>query len=527
MLLDCIKSQNQCINTLVFPGALWHPSYTEETFQRIVDLQLIFIPFEEGSSSPCLAFSAPSSIPALLYVNQSKAANKFCINFHGNGCDVGQISVCAAREGRAFNAHYLLVEYPRYGIADGHPNEAVFNAVAKAVYGFVERELKVDHSQVVIIGRSIGTGPSCYLASHLQSIDKPVAAVLLQSPFCSIREVVYELLGCAAFFMLDRWQNWRSLVGVGDADAAGTSSDKAAVIRSPVLFIHADRDHVIDCNHSLLMHQCRLKCGLLSELFVQKSDALFIKGHNYFDYDKDVVAPSKDFLFRHVDQRRTPSGSGSNCLVHIDSIDSPLAIALKPVFRVPPSYVGVLYTEAVRNRSAASKVSVFKSAKCTADIYAGWLCCPLVFCTECSCACSYHACLQGIDVVQQHQQKASPHFDYSAMKPFDPNRNTLWRSLSNFDKFSKHVNEAEAAHCSHLRKQLQHTSSAPPPPQQLQQAYNRSVLSPRPFVSISSEASTVKNPLLQPALGTAASSSSLKGGPHLLDEEHDIMYIPG
>ena len=523
MLLDCIKSQNQCINTLVFPGALWHPSYTEETFHRIVDLQLIFIPFEGAAATPCLAFSAPSSIPALLYVNKSKAANKFCINFHGNGCDVGQISVCAAREGRAFNAHYLLVEYPRYGIADGHPNEAIFNAVAKAVYGFVEQELKVDHSQIVIIGRSIGTGPSCYLASHLQSIDKPVAAVLLQSPFCSIREVVYELLGCAAYFMLDRWENWRSLVGDAETDKA--------VIRSPVLFIHADRDHVIDCNHSVLMHQSRLKCGLLSELFVQKSDALFIKGHNYFDYDKDVLAPSTDFLFRHFDQRRNPSGS-SGSLVHSDSTE-PLSIALKPVFRMAPSYVSVLYTEAVRMTNAATKVSVFKSAKCTSDIYAGWCCCPLIFCTECSCACSYHAAaacyLESSNALGLKKKKAlSPSFDYSAMRPFDPNRNTLWRSISNFDKFSKHVNEVEAAHCSHLRRQQQHNTSAPQPQQQ--QTYNRSVLSPRPFVSISSEASTVKNPLLQPAgaARTAAGDhTSLAAGPHLLDEEEDIMYIPG
>jgi hypothetical protein len=276
----------------------------------------------------------------------------------------------------------------------------------------------------------------------------------------------------------------------------------------------------------MIMHQCRLKCGLLSELFVQKSDALFIKGHNYFDYDKDVVAPSKDFLFRHVDQRgRTPSsvGGSSSSFVHSDSID-PLPIALKPIFRVAPSYVSVMYTEAVRMSNAASKVSVFKSTKCSSDVYAGWCCCPLIFCTECSCACSYHACLETSDVLglKQKTGSSSPYFDYSAMKPYDPNRNTLWKSISNFDKFSKHVNEAEAAHCSQLRRQLQHTSSAPQPQQQ---AYNRSVLSPRPFVSIScSEASTVKNPLLQPsgAARTAAGDSSTD-----LAEEHDIIYIPG
>jgi len=505
MLLDCIKSQNQCINTLVFPGALWHPSYTEETFHRILDLQLIFIPFGGTAASSCLVFSAPSSIPALLYVNQSRSTNKFCINFHGNGCDIGQISVCAAREGRAFNAHYLLVEYPRYGIADGHPNEVIFNEVAKAVYVFVERELKVDHSQIVIIGRSIGTGPSCYLASHLQSIDKPVAAVLLQSPFCSIREVVYELLGCTAYFMLDRWENWKSLIG--DFDKNKT------VIQSPVLFIHADRDHVIDCNHSMLMHQCRLKCGLPSELFVQKSDALFIKGHNYFDYEKDVVIPCRDFLSRFVDQIKARNHSNGS-LLSTGSIEQ-LPVTLNPVFKVTPSYVKVQYTEALRMTNATTKISVFESAKCTSEIYAGWCCCPLIFCAECSTACSYHATASCLETVLG--LKASPYFDYGAMKPYDPNRNTLWKSVSNFDKFSKHVNEAEAAHCSHLRKQQQQQHSSAP-----QQAYNRSVMSPRPFVSVS-EASTVKNPLLQSS-GAAVDTT---GGRQDLAEQDGIVYLPG
>ena len=56
------------------------------------------------------------------------------------------------------NAHYLVVEYPGYGISNGLPSEELYDEVAFTVYKFVINELKVPPSKVVLIGRSIGTG---------------------------------------------------------------------------------------------------------------------------------------------------------------------------------------------------------------------------------------------------------------------------------------------------------------------------------------------------------------------------------
>lgn len=302
----------------------------------------------------------PTKIPALLYINNNNSANKFCINFHGNGCDIGQISICAAREGKAFNAHYLLVEYPRYGISDGHPNEFMLNEVATSIFEFVEKELKVDHSRIIIVGRSIGTGPACYLASHLQALNKPVAALLLQSPFCSIKDVAFELLGCAGYFLLDRWQNWKILIGDYKSDSR--------IIQSPVLFIHADRDNVIDCNHSILMHEYRSRCGLISELFIQKSDALFIKGHNYFDYDRDVVSPSKDFLHRFVDVKNPHLHTGA-----VNSNVIKLPMDLIATYSIVPSYLINKYTDELKMKYATKSSSILRSMKCTPDVYVGKL----------------------------------------------------------------------------------------------------------------------------------------------------------
>lgn len=102
--------------------------------------------------------SSPTYIPAILVIGRNNQASMCCIHFHGNACDIAQIKICAERESYSFNAHYLLVEYPRFGISDGYPCEVTLDEVTKAAYDFVINNLNVPHSRIVLLGRSIGTG---------------------------------------------------------------------------------------------------------------------------------------------------------------------------------------------------------------------------------------------------------------------------------------------------------------------------------------------------------------------------------
>lgn len=289
--MNWIKSQDQLLNTILFPGRLANSSYSFETFKNNYDLKLLYIPFKEKLCTNLSYFyAAPSHIPVILAVNNRFSTNLFCIHFHGNACDIGQISICARLEATAYNAHYLLVEYPGYGICPGHPNEVVMNEVSKIVHDFVIHELQVHYSRIVIIGRSIGTGPACYLASHLEMRHMPPFALILQSPFVSIHAVASDLLGIISYCMLDRWPNHYYLVG--------NPETHPHIARCPVLFLHADHDQIIACHHSQILHEQRVLHQLPSELFIQQSTEHFKKGHNYFDYEKDVLIPSKTFLLK-------------------------------------------------------------------------------------------------------------------------------------------------------------------------------------------------------------------------------------
>lgn len=412
-----------------------HPTYTMDRYENSVKFSLIFIPFlGDLTTTLTSCMAAPTYIPALLHINTSGKANKFCLNFHGNACDVGQISLCAEKEGRAYNAHYLLVEYPRFGVSDGHPNEVTMNAVAKCVHSFVVKEFKVAPSDIILMGRSIGTGPVCELASQLQLVNTPPAAVILHSPYCSIRDITSDLLGCVNFFLLDRWENWRKLIG---------PDNDMSVIRCPVLFIHADGDRVININHSLLMHEYRTKCGLKSELFVQKSDSIFVKGHNYFDYERDVVLPSADFLARHLS---SSSRNGNVDPSHLIVINKD---AVRHMAVIPHPFQGK-YTQEQEMQFLGS-TSVYKSLKCTWDVYAGWCCCPCVASAECCVACNVNF---GTYLCHTFVPGCQPMFSYQNLRPAeDPHKNTLWGALFNPTQFGKSLREEEAAQSAGQRQQ--------------------------------------------------------------------------
>ena len=67
-----------------------------------------------------LSFSLVLIIIIIMYTWCAGAAvKKFCIFFHGNACDLGDIRKCAEYEAKAYNAHFLVVEYPRFGLSHG------------------------------------------------------------------------------------------------------------------------------------------------------------------------------------------------------------------------------------------------------------------------------------------------------------------------------------------------------------------------------------------------------------------------
>lgn len=63
----------------------------------------------------------------------------------------------------------------------------------------------------------------------------------------------------------------------------------------------------------------------------------------------------------------------------------------------------------------------------------GWCLCPCLFCTECTIGA----------IASSSSSIITNSFDYKNLKPNTIHKNTLWKTIFQFDKFNRHVGEAE------------------------------------------------------------------------------------
>ena len=78
----------------------------------------------------------------------------------------------------------LAVEYPSYGVYEDEegPSEGKILKDAELVYNFIMDVAKVEESNIFVMGRSLGSGPSTHLAAKFNP-----GCLLLMSPYTSIK----------------------------------------------------------------------------------------------------------------------------------------------------------------------------------------------------------------------------------------------------------------------------------------------------------------------------------------------------
>lgn len=142
---------------------------------------------------------------------------------HGNAEDLGMIRQHVQQ---LYNLGFsmLAYDYSGYGTSEGSASEYATYEDIQAVYDYAITNLGSKPEQIILYGRSLGSGPSIYLASEV-----PVRAMILESPFVSaFRVVTYVPL-----FPIDKYNNLARI-------------NKITV---PILFMHGTKDSVIPCWH--------------------------------------------------------------------------------------------------------------------------------------------------------------------------------------------------------------------------------------------------------------------------------------
>ncbi|ETV68124.1 hypothetical protein H257_15859 [Aphanomyces astaci] len=166
---------------------------------------------------------------ATFYIKQEGA--KYTLLFsHGNAEDLGMVYDWFREVSRRINVNVMAYDYTGYGISLGIPSEEAVYSDIEAAFAYLVNVKKTRPEHILLYGRSLGTGPSCYLAAKQSRLQAPVGGVVLQSPLLSIYRVAFQF----RFSLL------------GDMFC---NIDHVGHIESPVTIIHGTRDEVIPFWH--------------------------------------------------------------------------------------------------------------------------------------------------------------------------------------------------------------------------------------------------------------------------------------
>lgn len=117
------------------------------------------------------------NIPAFYIDRKSKVTVLFS---HGNAEDLGMIYEWFCEFSMELRVNVLAYDYEGYGKAGGSPSEQSCYQNIDAAYLFLVNNLHVAPEQIVLYGRSLGTGPSCYLAERLKKQQVQLGGLILQ-----------------------------------------------------------------------------------------------------------------------------------------------------------------------------------------------------------------------------------------------------------------------------------------------------------------------------------------------------------
>ena len=256
------------LNSFIFPAP--KPTYTYEAHKD----DIIFIPrakIVNGLSAHSVAakFGKDSHHIPCWYIKYDEGSSKVLLYFHGNAEDAGVAKELLEEIGDYLKAHVVCVEYPGYGIYAGSPEASRIAQDAINAYDFIAFECGWGEENVIVMGRSIGTGPAIQVAA----VKRPCALLLL-SPFTSIKGIIQSVsTKFLKLFVKERFNN----------------TEIIKKVKCPTLIVHGKADKLIPHTHS---EELAKNCGYTNCVLKMP----LRMSHNEFELRNDVLVPFKDFI---------------------------------------------------------------------------------------------------------------------------------------------------------------------------------------------------------------------------------------
>mmetsp|Transcript_6072 Transcript_6072/g.7715 ORF Transcript_6072/g.7715 Transcript_6072/m.7715 type:complete len:296 (-) Transcript_6072:147-1034(-) len=236
---------------------------------RLKENKIIWLETSLGKKIPAFHIEYPPE------KNNARSPPITILYSHANAEDLGCIYPWCKYLSRQLRVNIFAYDYTGYGLAmsEGRPNEAQCYADIDAAYDYLRFHLEIPASQIVLYGRSLGSGPSCYLASETSAAEREetVGGLILHAPFMSVFRIVIES-GCT--LLGDQFPN----------------IDYIPNVEAPTLLIHGRLDKVVPVEHSMYLFERLPEDSRTPPLFIDEM------GHN------NVQLVVRDMFLNHLNR---------------------------------------------------------------------------------------------------------------------------------------------------------------------------------------------------------------------------------
>jgi len=195
---------------------------------------------------------------------------------HGNAEDLGGLEYALKELHRHLKINVVGYDYSGYGTSlddnkqrIDNPQEYYCYDNVWAVYHHIKKNYK--DPEIIVMGRSLGSGPATHLASRGLKRTPEVKGLVLQSPLLSAIRVVMKV---PFTLPLDIFPN----------------IDKIGKVEVPVYIIHGKLDQVVPVHHGMQLQE------LVKEKFKQEPFFIEGKGHNDIEFNDDYMTKMKKFI---------------------------------------------------------------------------------------------------------------------------------------------------------------------------------------------------------------------------------------
>lgn len=202
---------------------------------------------------------------AARYLPNLKARYTILVS-HGNAEDIGYMLPFL----QAMHHHGFAVfayDYRGYGLSTGTPTERHCYEDVSAAYEYLTHALKVPPARIITYGRSIGAAMALELALH-----KPVAGVIMQSPFVS----AYRVATRFPLFLFDQYRNLA----------------KIKRLARPLFIIHGTHDTIVPLWHSVKLYNAATVAPEKRYFWIEgagHNNTLEVAGEKYWQMLDDFI----------------------------------------------------------------------------------------------------------------------------------------------------------------------------------------------------------------------------------------------